>query len=490
MKKKSPFLPGFAKLLFGRRKARPLEALERSLAELRDSPAARLGQLLVGWLPADAFALKRSSGANSRHRQFTVHTTFWGFLWQVLTPGSSCRQVVQRLRACGQLGGGGEMEGTTSAYCQARARLPLRFLFRLGQQLADEALRRTPADWLWCGRTVKVVDGTGVSMPDTADNQRQWPQPTGQKRGCGFPVAGLAGLFCLHSGALLHTAKATRKAHESPLWRRLWRFLSPGDVVLGDRAYCSYASMVLLRERRRVDTVFRQHQRRRTDFRKGKRLGPGDRLVTVPRPKARPKSWDGTTWGSLPAEFPMRMVRVECRIPGHRVERLVLLTTLLDPARYPAEELALLYLRRWRIELFFRDIKTTMRMDVLRCKTPHMVARELAMHQIAYNMVRLLMQESALEHDLEAERLSFKGSLDALGDYGRALDGPRAPGRKEVEKVRAALTEAIAADPLPERPGRREPRAKKRRPKNFPLLTSPRHEYVEAAHRSNYRKAS
>ena len=186
--------------------------------------------------------------------------------------------------------------------------------------------------------------------------------------------------------------------------------------------------------------------------------------------------------GPLPAEFPMRMVRVDCRIPGHRVERLVLLTALLDPERYPAEELASLYLRRWRIGLFFRDLKTMMRMDVLRGKNPHMVARELTLHRIAYNMVRLLMQESALEHDLEAERISFKGSLDALGEYGRALDGPRAPGRKEVARVRAARTEAIAVDPLPEHPGRRDPRAKMRRPKNYDLLTRPRHEYVEPAH--------
>lgn len=143
MKKQSPFLPGFSRLLFGRRKSGTLATLGDSLAELRDSPVARLGQLLAGWLPASAFALKRASGANSRDRQFSVHTTFWGFLWQVLTPGSSCRQVVQRLRACGQLRGGEEMEGTTSAYCQARARLPLRFLLRLGQRLASEARRRS-----------------------------------------------------------------------------------------------------------------------------------------------------------------------------------------------------------------------------------------------------------------------------------------------------------------------------------------------------------
>lgn len=338
---------------------------------------------------------------------------------------------------------------------------------------------------------MKVVDGTGVSMPDTPDNQRQWPQPSGQKAGCGFPVAGLVGLFCLHRGAMLHAVKATWKAHESPLWRRLWRFLDRGDVVLGDRAYCSYATMVLLHARRGVDTVFRQHQSRKTDFRKGKGkgLGPGDRLITVPRPKTRVRSWDATAWSVLPAAFQMRMVRVEFRIPGHRVQSLVLLTTLLDPERYPAEELALLYLRRWRIELFFRDLKTTMRMDVLRCKTPHMVARELALHQIAYNMVRLLMQESALEHGIEAERISFKGALDAIGSYGGALDGPRPPGRARVETLRSALLEDMAADPLPARPGRREPRARKRRPKNYDLLPKPRHEYVDPP-QSSYRKAS
>lgn len=485
------FFPGFAKVLFGRC---PVSSGQKCLREARACSYDSFARLFQKHLPESRLNSFASGARNRRSRSYTLSSTFWLFLWQIIHPGASCRSAVQRLIAeaprdqANVASSPKELSQNTSAYCQARARLPLRMLLRLGRYLGFEVQRRATTGWQWCGRQVKVVDGTSASMPDTESNQQKWPQPSGQKAGCGFPVTEIIGIFCLHTGSMLNWVAGKMTEHEASLWRRLWRFFRAGDIILGDRAYCSYAAMAWLKGRG-VDSVFRMHQRRRSDFRCGKRLGKDDRLLTLSKPKMRSKIWDCTSWGQLPDELLVRMVRIRISHAGYRTNEVILYTTLLDPVAYPIEELAKLYMRRWQIELFFRDIKITNEMDVLRCKTATMIMRELAMHQIAYNLIRMVMTDAALTYDIEPHRLSFKGTLNAVQAFGSKLDGTSCT-QKRREEIYEALIAVVARDLLPFRPERVEPRAKKRRPKNYQLLIKPRRRMKVIPHRSTYKKAS
>ena len=322
------------------------------------------------------------------------------------------------------------------------------------------------------GRPVKIIDGTMLSMPDTPANQAVWPQSSGQKPGLGFPLMKLVGLFSLASGALLASATGNRREHETTLFRGLWGKLEKADILLGDRGFCSYLNLVAL-ARRGVDSVMRLHQARPVDFRRGRRLGFDDRLVTWTKPAQRQPTWTPEEFAALPGTLLVRLIRLRVAAPGFRTRTVVLATTLLDAAAYPADALGALYGRRWEVEGHFFEIKETLALDVLRCKSPGMVEREVAVHRIAYNLVRALMQRAAHGHGVPPGRVSFKGSLDALRQWGAVIAAAGA-GVKKQDALIAELLAAIARDPVPERPGRSEPRARKRRPKNYQLLTQSR----------------
>ncbi len=239
---------------------------------------------------------------------------------------------------------------------------------------------------------------------------------------------------------------------------------------------------------RRVHSLFRLHHARPGDFRKGKRLGKDDRLLVWPKPDnwQKPRFIPKRLWQCLPQTLAVRMVRFTLEIPGYRTQSVTLITTLLDPKLYPAAELAQLYARRWRIELWFRDIKTSMGMETLRCQSPEMIHKELEMFFIAYNLIRCLMADAAQTYNVEIQRLSFKGTVDALRQFSAAIAQARS--RKKKNQLIGRLLELIASDQVPERPGRREPRAVKRRPKPYQKLNRPRHLMKEMQHRSKYRK--
>jgi IS4 transposase len=230
---------------------------------------------------------------------------------------------------------------------------------------------------------------------------------------------------------LLHWAEGTLRVHESKLFRKLFAFFRPEDIALTDRGFCSYTHIALLR-RAAVDTVMRLHQVRPRDLRKGKRLGPNDRLVTWQKPKQRPRGCTLADWRRVPDSLALRLVYVTVDVPGWRTQSLVVVTTLLDPIRYPASEIARLYLRRWAVELFFRDIKITLGMDVLRCQTPAMVRKEIVMHAIAYNLIRALMQQAAALYHVPIERLSFKGSVDTLRQWTETLNAASGKPREQA----------------------------------------------------------
>ena len=459
--------------------------LGRQVNRLRQHSLLQLDRLLSPLLPAGLLA-QADEGPNSRERVYTVRRTFFGFLSQVLNPHCACRQIVRQIQAlCALLTEEDGSSPGTSAYCQARLRLPWDILPRLRCAVAARADRAGEA---WKGFCVKVVDGTGVSLPDTEKNQRAYPQPGGQKPGCGFPWLKLVGVFSLGSGALLDYAKGNKHQHELRLLQSLLDTFKAGDLLLADRGFSTYALLAQL-WLRKVQSLFRLHQARPRDFRKGKRLGKADRLLVWHRPAdwQRPSFISKKLWQRLPKELSVRMVRFTLAIPGYRTQSVILVTTLLDPKLYPPAELARLYARRWHIELWFRDIKTSMKMETLSCQSPKMIHKELEMFFIAYNLIRCLMADAAQTYNTDIERLSFKGTADSVRQFSVAIAQARS--RKKKNQLIARLLELIAKDQVPERPGRREPRAVKRRPKPYQKLNRPRHEMKEMQHRSKYSKS-
>lgn len=457
------------------------------MASLSQSRTILKGQLVAGRVGVLAQcdgesvdALCRAQRLAWRDRFWTPLQTFWTFLWQVLHVDSSCREAVAA--ALAQQAAGGRMSlpsDDPSAYCQARKRLSLQALqgsvHHVGHRLREEV----GAAITWCGRRVWLVDGTTCSMPDTPDLQEAFSQPVGQAKGCGFPVARVVALFCWASGAVLEAAVGPLWMSELALWRKLWQALSPGEIVLGDRYYCSFYDFVGVM-RRQCDAVFRLHHQRPHDFRQGKRLGKNDRLAVWQKPtwKARPRGMGVREWQALPQMLTVRLIRFVADIPGFRTRTIIVATTLLDPVAYPAREIAALYRDRWLIELRFRDIKTTMGMDVLRAKSADVVRKEIYMHLLAYNLIRSLMWQAAAEHGRPLHRLSFAGTVDRLNTlepYVQLYEGSDRAGQ-----LHQLLLRWIANDVLPNRPNRIEPRAVKRRPKEYALLNRPRYQMRKA----------
>jgi hypothetical protein len=451
--------------------------------QLQQQSLLQLDQLLCPLLPAGLLS-QSDEGPNSRERIYSVRRTFFGFLSQVLNPDCPCREIVRQILALCALSTDDHSSPGTSAYCQARQRLPWDILPRIRCAIAARA---DGLHELWRGLCVKVIDGTGVSLPDTPKNQRAYPQPGGQKPGCGFPLVKIVGVFSLATGALLGYAKGNKHQHELGLLERLIETFKPGDLALADRGFSTYTLMARLLQQQ-VQSLFRLHHARPRDFRKGKRLGKDDRLLQWRKPDnwQKPAYMPKAVWQRLPQHIAVRMVRFALSIPGYRTKSVTLITTLIDPAAYPAAELAQLYARRWRIELWFRDIKTSMGMESLRCLSPKMVNKELEMFFIAYNLIRCLMADAAQIHGAALDRLSFKGTADSLRQFSAGIAQARS--RKKKDQLVARLLELIAQDKVPERPGRREPRAVKRRPKPYQKLNRPRRLMKEMQHRSKYRK--
>jgi hypothetical protein len=418
-----------------------------------------LAALFGGYFPG--LLVPAKAGAGSRQRELPRVAVFWAFLGQVLLRGASCRWALTRLQADAVARGHEPPGDSTSAYCQARKLLPLSWLQTLFAALNRWFEPRTKA--LWWGRVVRVIDATGFSMPDTAANRRRWPYAGRQKPGCGFPTGKLVGLFCLHTGRLIAWVEASWKTHDLKLARRLLATLRAGEVLVADRAYCGWFFLVQLLARQ-VDFVIRLHQTR--PVRAGRRRSW---LETWIKPR-RPTGQSRRAWKKQPASLLIRLVRFQVQTRGFRPQNVIVVTSLLDAKAFPDSAIAALYVRRWQVELHFRQIKTNLALDVLRGLSPAMIERELWMHAIAYNLVRALLLEAALTHDVPIERLSFKGALDALQAWAdRAFHS-----RRNRTRARRTLLARIAHDRVPLRPGRQEPRARKRRPKSYQLLTRPR----------------
>jgi DDE family transposase len=422
----------------------------------------------------DIITILREAGATWKAVIYTPLLTTWAFLWQMLNPDRSCRAAVKRIAALFGSQGKKLANDQDDPYIKARQRLPEAVASRLMKRIGYRAHEQADAAWRWCGKTVKTVDGSTTSMPDTAANQAAYPQSRSQARGLGFPLARLVVVFCLATGVVLEAAIGAakgKKTGENTLFRSLWDSLKPGELVLADRCYCSYFDIALLKARG-VDVVFRLHQQRKRDFRCGRRLGREDQIVTWSRP-GRLAWMDKATYKQVVETLEVRLLRVHVEKRGFRTRVLDVATTLLDADIYTKANIALLYRQRWHAELDLRSIKIAMGMDVLRCKTPEMVRKEFFMTLAAYNVIRALMVKAARHHDVDPRQLSYKGALQSLLGFAEKLSGSSQRKRDWLFDI---LLEGIANDRVGDRPNRVEPRARKRRPKPYPLLTKPRKE--------------
>ena len=358
----------------------------------------------------------------------------------------------------------------TGGYAKARKRLPeavLHSLFEQTGQALSQSSRDTERHWL--GRHVKVIDGSNVLMADTPANQAAYPQHKNQQTGCGFPIAKLLVAFSLNSAAAIAVRIADYKTSEVALARAWYQTLCIADVVLADRAYGNYLDLVLV-QRQQADAVFRMNQSRHRDFRRGKRLGPADHLVTWQRPKQRPSWMDLATFQALPKQRQVREVRFCLYRQGQRTQDVVLVTTLLDARTYPKAKLAELYGLRWQAEVNLDHIKTTLGMETLKAQSPEMVRKELYAHLIAYNLLRHLMEKAASDYSVPPERLSLQGARQSFNHYRPLMALLRT---KQIAWQRQLL-KMVAHDIVLARPERHEPRVKKQRPKSFPRMMKPR----------------
>jgi hypothetical protein len=408
---------------------------------------------------------------------YTPAITLWALLSQMLFTAEqrSCRAAVIRVAAYFALLGRTISDTNTGAYCRARAKIPARVVQRLTQQVARSCEATVPDAWRWHGRTVRLVDGTTCSLADTPENQAAYPQSTAQQPEIGFPILRAVALLSLATGMVTAAAcgpYAGKETGETALLRELFDELAPGEVLLGDRYYCGWFMLALLQERG-VEFVVRLHHLRRTDFRTGARLGQGDHLVLWHKPQ-RPDWLDQDIYDSLPAELIIREVRVTVDIPGFRNRSLVVVTSLFDHIEIPREDLASLYRRRWLAELQLRDIKSTMDLDVLRCKSPDMVHQELWAGCLAYNLIRQSMLQSACASDERPEHLSFTATMQLLANtwlLAAATPPPTTPTPDPLITLRLTHGQSHIVG---NRPNRIEPRAIKRRPKPHDLLNLPR----------------
>jgi putative transposase len=406
---------------------------------------------------------------------YTPAITLWTFLSQVLAGDDrSCRAAAMRVGVLCIALGRGPCSTDTGMYCRARAKLNAPLIRRLTYEVAQRLQRAVPKKWLWKGRDVFLADGTTVTLPDTEENQAVYPQPPGQKPGLGFPMIRMLVLLSLTT-ALLHGLALGpykgKETGESALLRELLDRLQPGSVLLADRYFCSYFMVALLKERG-VDVVFRLHHRRHADFRRGVRIGRDDHLVVWQRP-ARPDWMDEETFARMPQRLLVREVRTRIETPGCRVKQLVAMTTLLDWDEYSRDEVLDLYHERWHVELDIRSIKSSLKMDALRCRTPEMVEKEIWVTMLGYNLVRKVSCQAALVQGMHPRQISFTASLQAVRANWVIMTHAQESLRSVLGE---ALLVAVGQEQVGDRPDRCEPRAKKTRPKKQKLLTVPRAE--------------
>lgn len=489
MTQKEPFLTGFSKHLCGKAK----RSAQAVISDFRKRSARRsissYGRFFAAVLPAEFLA---SIDTTKRQRHFDQVTVFWAWISQILGANASCSVAVSLIQTWCVKVGREVPDSNTSSYCQARQRIPVPFLdailARIDARLAT-AVR--PVD-LWHGFTLKAIDGTSVQLCDTPENQLEFAQSSGQKDGCGFPVMGLCGLLNLSHGGWEGFVHGNMRTHDAKAAQGLLALIGENDLLMADRAFCSYEiiSRVLANG---GEVVMRLHQarHRKLDWRRGRKVSPIERLVDWEKPAVQPAASDLTPeqWAQLPEILTLRYIKLGYEDRSGEKRAIVVVTTLLDPVKHDAVEVATLYARRWEIETRFRDVKTTLGMEFMAVKNPAMAVKTLKMMQISYNLIRTIMQRAAIHAGKPLYEISFKGVLDQIVTGQLLFAGPW--NHQKLHQQRYETVVILCSEKLVDiRPFRLEPRAMKRRPKPFQLLTAPRRVFKEIPHKSTYRKAA
>ncbi len=456
----------------------------RAVRQVRSYTLCQLESCWGPWIPATLFP-KAPEKQNSRDRTYTRWRTFWCGLWQAFHPEASGREVVRQLQALFRLEDGPKISEEDSAYFRAKARLPLSEFPKALAATAQAADRLAPPLTALQGRPLKFADGTGITLlADTPKNRQAYPPvPCADKPS--FPLLRLVVLFSALSGAILALAQGSLHSSELSFLSLLASHLSRGDILVGDRGFGYYAVMGWLKHLLGVDFIGRS-TRRADGRRRRQRLGRNDWLVVWQKPGQASPWLSALQWAGLPSQLTLRLIKGPCHQKGFRVRQVTLFTTLLDPKLYPAQQILWAYLRRWRLEMCLDDLKTTLKMEALRGRSPQMVQKELYSRLIAHNLLRCLMSQAAADRDVPLERISFKGSLDAVRHFAQAM--ARARSGKKRRRLWVDLLEILAADLVPERPGRREPRAVKRKKNKYPRLNTPRSKFRDHPKRNTRRK--
>jgi hypothetical protein len=413
-----------------------------------------------------------------KDRIYTPLVTLWVFLGQVLSADHSCRAAVARLIAHLVSRGEKPCSAQTGAYCQARERLPEKFFSDVACSVGRALDAKVEQRWLWKGRRVYLYDGTTVTMPDTPENQQEYPQVYNQKPGLGFPIARVGAIISLACGAVLNLGVcryAGKGQGEVSLLRKLWDILCPGDILLTDCLLANWTNIVLL-QKRGIELVSRLNKaHRRADFRRGKQLGIQDHIVRWLKPSSI-RSLDWQTYKAMPESITIRETKIRVSQPGFRTKSIVVVTTLLDPQQTTREDLATLYRARWNNELDVRSIKSTMQMSELRCKTPESARKEIWTHVLAYNLIRTIMAQAATKHGVLPRSISFKGSMQTLEAFQPLIELRTTWDSAQRTRVYQNIVDAIATHRVADRPDRYEPRARKLRRYHYDWLAAPRAE--------------
>lgn len=472
----SPFLANFPMPNLGRKRISSLEKFKRQLEDKNKHKFTGLYEAFQGHLfLSEVF----KSNDKERRRFFTREITFWSFLYQVLT-GLSCSGLVKQVQMVFYHKNRNLPSSNNSAYCQSRKKLPVSQLSQIFKQTSNANTHLKLPSELWWGREVKVVDGTSLSMPDTQANQENYPQHKMAKKGCGFPQLNAVGLFSLSTGVMHEFKTGNKYASEKTMWRDLWHLLEPGQIILGDRGFSGYAGLSYLKTNENVDSIMRMD--RKIDPGNWDKVSKNEWLITIHKKRSCPKSWPQEMWAKVEDQRTFRIIKVKEYTPGFRSKDIYLITTLLEEKVYKAETIERLYMKRWAVEVFFRDAKTTLGMDCLSTKTPDMVEKEILMFCIAYNLIRITMAKAAEKQQISPYKISFKGCLNQISVWWNTF---LEKSTIQIHRIMKIFYEKICDSPICIRPERTEPRAIKRRPKNHFLLTKPRHEMIITFHRGH-----
>jgi putative transposase len=452
--------------------ARPRLSFEQALAPFLVNEGLPFANVLSTAFVAQVLANEDVVFGDTEQSVFTAAVTLWAWLSQVLETDKSCRAAVSRVLAMRVAAGLQPCSQDTAAYCRARAKLPANALKRLALQTGHNVEEQALQEWLWLGRRVTLVDGTTMTMPDTAANQQAYPQPSSQEAGCGFPMIRMVVLLSLATAVLLGMALAPyegKETGETALLRELLDDLEPGVILLADRYYCSYW-LVAMAQARGVDVVFRMHHLRDYDFRRGQHLGPDDHVVSWSRPQ-RPEWMDKATYATMPLTLTVREVRANIARPGCRTDEIVVVSTLLDAVRYTKASLLDLYHERWHVEPDILAIKKALGMDHLRCRTPFMIEKEIWMHFLGYNLVRKAGCQAAQLQEVSPREVSFTATKQTINAARSQLTMASA-----AEQVRQGLLllREVGKEGVGNRPHRWEPRLVKKRAKAYKHLREPR----------------